>query len=297
MTKVLFSKIGIGIGLSQYLGLISRLPRNTPLYIMDWSHISMRMTAVVPSPPSTLALFRAMLTEDNHSKACFVGHSLGTAAVSWALRDEATQPFVGATVFIDPICFLLCDPSVAYSFLYRVPSSLVDVVLNYFASTELHIAYTLSRHFYWDWNMLFVEDLPKGARNVVVLCLKDSIVPARAIVRYFDAKLQDVRKEGPALEDILGGKVGRADVPAVECGMFKGQEDDDRSAFLEVETFEGAQHGACLLNKEMVERIVNRICFASGVMPDAQGNGSTLRTATLSATKTKRKKRLATSQK
>ncbi|KAJ3042613.1 hypothetical protein HDV00_006892 [Rhizophlyctis rosea] len=289
---------GIGIGLAHYLPLIARLPRTTPLYLLDWPHIFMRLTETIPTIPATLSLFRTLLQTDSHPHACFVGHSLGTAALSWALRDPETRPYVASTVFIDPICFLLCDPAVAYNFLYRTPSTIIGVVMNFFASTELYIAYTLARRFHWDWNVLFLEDVPKRGKNVVMLCLNDVIVPARAVVRYLRTKVGEMRKEGACVEevdhktetkdvnhvasaaentatspkshaqdveistDVEEDVIVRSDDGGSEISDDDGQ---DLPHWFEIKTFEGAQHGGFVLREGMLGCVVDRICMAAGI--------------------------------
>ena len=66
-------------------------------------------------------------------------------------------------VLLDPVTFLLCDPAIASNFLHRVPRTVLELLMHFFVSRELFIAHTLSRHFSWSHNALFVEDLP-GAR-------------------------------------------------------------------------------------------------------------------------------------
>ena len=75
------------------------------------------------------------------------------------LRHPEECKRVYSTVLLDPVIFLLCDPTVATTFVYKDPQSCVDLVMHYFLSRELFIANALSRHFQWSHNILFVEDL------------------------------------------------------------------------------------------------------------------------------------------
>jgi hypothetical protein len=88
-----------------------------------------------------------------------VAHSLGTTAVSWMLRDPEGCKRVHSTVLLDPVIFLLCDPTVATTFVYKDPQSCMDLLMHYFLSRELFIANALSRHFQWSQNILFVDQL------------------------------------------------------------------------------------------------------------------------------------------
>jgi len=53
-------------------------------------------------------------------QACLVAHSLGTTAASWMLHHPTACLRVASTVLLDPVTFLLCDPTVATSFVYKV---------------------------------------------------------------------------------------------------------------------------------------------------------------------------------
>ena len=86
----------------------------------------------------------------------------------------------------------------------------------YLHSRELMIAYTISRHFEWSQNIVFIEDLPGGGvnlsarsddsrdysigtttgrtagiRNTIILSSSDGIVPTSAIERYLKAKCKE----------------------------------------------------------------------------------------------------------
>lgn len=52
---------------------------------------------------------------------------------------------VASTLLIDPVTFLLCDPTVATSFVYKDPDTAINFLMHFFLSTELFIANALSR--------------------------------------------------------------------------------------------------------------------------------------------------------
>ncbi|KAJ3017721.1 hypothetical protein HKX48_003413 [Thoreauomyces humboldtii] len=181
---------GIGIGLVHYAPLLAGLPRDVDVFLLDWPHVSMqiRTAETIAAIPDTVAGMASMLESHGHSKAAFVGHSLGTAAVSWMVRIR--PEYVATTIFLDPIVFLLVDPAVAYNFVYRKPSTVLELLMHYFVSRELYIAHSLARHFNWSSNILFKEDLPARIaptdrkRNCILLCEKDQVVPAESVRRY-----------------------------------------------------------------------------------------------------------------
>jgi len=48
-------------------------------------------------------------------------------------------------VLLDPVTFLLCDPTVATTFVYREPNTTIDFLMHFFLSRELFISNALSR--------------------------------------------------------------------------------------------------------------------------------------------------------
>lgn len=89
---------------------------------------------------------------------------------------------VGSTVLIDPVCFLLFLPDVAYNFVYRKPKTIITRLINLLASRELYTANALFRHFWWYCNVLWFDDINCPA--LVVLSGKDDIVNAKKVYDY-----------------------------------------------------------------------------------------------------------------
>ncbi|TPX65045.1 hypothetical protein SpCBS45565_g05452 [Spizellomyces sp. 'palustris'] len=190
---------GIGIGFLHYMPLVARLPRDVDVFLLDWPHVSMRLAETVPSIEDTVSSLATILTRHNHTKACFVAHSLGTAAVSWMIHHKPDM--VASTVFLDPIVFLLVHPAIAYNFVYRAPTTTTELLMHYFVSRELYIAHSLARHFIWSENVLFKEDLPINEKHLVLLSSKDQIVPSQAVRQY----LQDSKVDLLWLENTAHG--------------------------------------------------------------------------------------------
>ncbi|KAI8824459.1 uncharacterized protein EV422DRAFT_493257 [Fimicolochytrium jonesii] len=180
---------GIGIGFAAYVPFLLCLPRNVPVYLLEWPHVSMQLTEEVPTIEETMAFLVAMLDTDQQEKATFVAHSLGTIAVAWMLRSESHRQRVGSVVLLDPVTFVLCDPTIAYNFLHRPPSNSLELIMQYFVSREMYIANSLSRHFHWSKNILFYDNLPHpqdGLKHVVSLSGVDAIVPSPRVKLYLD---------------------------------------------------------------------------------------------------------------
>ncbi len=150
---------GLGIGYTHYLSVLARLPRDVDVYLLEWPHVCMQLTTKVPKMEETIRIVNSVLEAHGHEAACFLAHSLGTTVVSWMLHDEVGKNKVAATVLLDPVTFLLCDPTVATNVVYKPPSNTIDFLMHFFIARELFISNALSRHFNWSHNIMFVEEL------------------------------------------------------------------------------------------------------------------------------------------
>lgn len=145
--------------------------------------ISMRI-----SPPSLTRadMLRALTTVlDAHrfEQVVVLGHSYGTVVAAHIMRAPELASRVTAWVLVDPIPFLLHQPSVAYNFVYREPRAANEWQLWYFASRDPDIARALARNFFWAEIILWKEDL-KGRRVGVTLSERDQIVDAGEVRSY-----------------------------------------------------------------------------------------------------------------
>jgi hypothetical protein len=139
---------------------------------------------------------RTILKHHGWNKYILVGHSYGTVICTHLLKSQLTTPLIGPVVFIDPICFLLHLPDVAYNFTVRQPVHAKELILWYFGSKDIGVAHTLARRFFWHENILWKEDLEVDGRKevesrtvTVVLSGKDDIVDAKAVRQYFTSSL------------------------------------------------------------------------------------------------------------
>jgi len=176
------------IGYIHYFRMLLALTTDAPVYLVSLPYICMQL---VPNSPlliqETVQVIQTVLHKDGHSDARFVAHSFGTIIMTWILRDEKRRQIVSSVTFIDPIVFLLSDPSVAFNFLHRVPSNSVELMMHYFVARELYIAETLCRNFSWSHAILFGEELINmNLKTTVILSGKDVIVPARKVFNYFE---------------------------------------------------------------------------------------------------------------
>ena len=143
----------------------------------------MRMSPPPLSRPEMLAALTALLDAHSLPRVVVAAHSYGTVLAAHMLRDPQLSARVSAWMFVDPIPFLLHQPSVAYNFVYRQPRRANEWQLWYFASRDPDIARTLARHFFWAENILWKEDI-EGKDVAVVLSELDQIVDAKEVRRY-----------------------------------------------------------------------------------------------------------------
>ncbi|KAI1791738.1 Alpha/Beta hydrolase protein [Ganoderma leucocontextum] len=177
---------GIGIGLWTYAPFLHELAAADPsvgIIAIETLAISMRMSPPPLSRPTMLSAISALLTAHSIPRVVVAAHSYGTVVAAHMLRDPALRARVSAWLLVDPIPFLLHQPTVAYNFVYRAPRTANEWQLWYFASRDPDVARTLARHFFWAENILWKEDL--ADKNVaVVLSGIDQIVDAREVRRY-----------------------------------------------------------------------------------------------------------------
>jgi hypothetical protein len=145
--------------------------------------ISFRITHSALCKSEMCAEIEAILAHHGWDKVVLVSHSYGTAVSTYLLKTPSTSHLIGSIVLIDPVSILLHLPDVAYNFKHRKPKRANEHQLHYFASMEMGVSHTLSRHFSWFENVLWKED--KEGRNVTVsLVRKDLIIDTESVIRY-----------------------------------------------------------------------------------------------------------------
>lgn len=208
---------GIGIGFAHYLGIILNFPRDTDVFLIEWPYVAMQMKSAAPHSEQSVQAILSLLDHFGHDQFCFVAHSLGTVLLSWFLHQERSASRVATSVLLDPVIFLLSDPTIATMFVYKPPNSTLDFLMHFFLSRELFIANALSRHFAWSHNIMFVEEFfrchPKGLntqetvsnsksnrsgkplKHTIILSSHDVIVPVGPVSRYLESKSNEFGNE------------------------------------------------------------------------------------------------------
>lgn len=189
---------GIGIGIFAYVDFLNALAAesNSPpdgddgqvgIIALELMSISSRMCAPAPDSPHMRHEIHKILTRYGWTDFVLAAHSYGTAIASNLLQSQLFETRIKAAVLMDPICFALHLPDVCFNFTRRTPQKANERMLYYFASQDMMISHTLSRHFFWSEYILWkdsIADLPM----TVTLSGKDLIVPKEAVWGYLTGK-------------------------------------------------------------------------------------------------------------
>lgn len=145
--------------------------------------VSFRITHPALSKSEMCAEIKAILAYHGWDKVVLVSHSYGTVVSTHLLKDPSTAVLIDSVVLIDPVSILLHLPDVAYNFKHRKPEKANEHQLYYFASMDMGVSHTLSRHFFWFENVLWKKDI-EGRNVTVSLAGKDLIVNTEAVRQY-----------------------------------------------------------------------------------------------------------------
>lgn len=134
---------------------------------------------------------RDILDFHSFEKVVVVSHSHGTTFAAHMMKEPSLAPRITAMVLVDPITFLLHLPPVAFNFVYRKPRTANEWQLWYFASRDADVARALGRHFFWEENIIWKEDI-LDKRVGVVLSGRDQIVDSHEVWRYLTEETEFV---------------------------------------------------------------------------------------------------------
>lgn len=189
---------GIGIGLYPYVNFLRELHDHVDdgendggqvgILAIELMPISFRITYPALGKQEICHEIAAILEHHGYDKCVLVSHSYGSIITSYILHDITLRKKIDSVLFIDPVCFLLQHPDVAYNFTVRKPIRANEYQLWYFASLDPGVAHTLGRRFFWSENILWLEDLMPlvrgGMKVSVSLSGRDLIVNTEAVATY-----------------------------------------------------------------------------------------------------------------
>ncbi|PVH88146.1 hypothetical protein DL98DRAFT_479348 [Cadophora sp. DSE1049] len=250
---------GIGIGLYPYTNFLSELNSTTGLESADSDEqvgiiaieimpVSFRITHSALGRAEMCAEIEQILQQHllPGQKCVLVTHSYGSVITTHLLKKPSTAVLIGPVVLIDPVSVLLHLPDVAYNFTRRQPKRANEHQLYYFASMDMGVSHTLSRHFFWSENVLWKEDM-KGRRLTVSLGGKDLIVNTEAVGRYLS--------EEKKVTNGHGNGNGNGNVKATGVLVdFEGRDDTEQSGTTEDETDHESEHEEDIVTEEWKSR-------------------------------------------
>ncbi|KAG6012068.1 hypothetical protein E4U54_007751 [Claviceps lovelessii] len=208
---------GIGIGLWTYVTFLIQLGTSAGegdvgLIVPEVLSVSCRLTEAPPRKDELLRMIATILDHHRQWKTfTLVSHSYGSVLTTHMLHSPIFQRHIASVVLIDPVTILLHLPDVAYNFTRRPPKRANEWQLWYFASTDLGVAYSLGRHFFWRDNILWREDLlgtpadtlladegAQSARRKVAVSLsgRDLIVDTASVATYLTSKPHFIMTDG-----------------------------------------------------------------------------------------------------
>ena len=174
---------GITTGWMPYLSLVKALGGDRTMILVDVDAIKIKsLNFDMPTPKQFVHKLNQVLVKHNIMKASIVGHSFESITAGWFVRYFPEK--VSHLTLVDPVSLLLGLPNVAYSFLYREPTTLMEWVIYLGAAREVTVAHALRRHFWWYNNALWLEDIPAHIGVVVGVSGNDEIINAAAVYEY-----------------------------------------------------------------------------------------------------------------
>ncbi|KAF2257980.1 hypothetical protein CC78DRAFT_480364 [Lojkania enalia] len=183
---------GISIGLYSYAQFLAEINKHDPLgpddgeigiIALEIMPISFRITGPVLDKEEMCRQINQILEGHGFDKVVLASHSYGSIITTHLLQTHAVAQKVGPMVLIDPVTFLLHLPDVCYNFTARHPRRANEHQLHYFASTDMMVAHTLARNFFWSENIIWKEDL-RGHDVTVSLGGRDLIVDTETVGKY-----------------------------------------------------------------------------------------------------------------
>jgi pimeloyl-ACP methyl ester carboxylesterase len=181
---------GIGLGLFPYNNFMKHLASlkddagdEIGIIALDLLAISARVNKPIPLNHDLCRQILAIIDTHNWNKFVLVGNSYGTMVSSRMLHNPDIAPRIGPMFLVDPVVFLLHQPTIAYNFTARDPTSTMEHVIWYFASKDPLVAHTLQRRTFWIESILWKEDL-EGRDVTVAIAGDDVILNASATKKY-----------------------------------------------------------------------------------------------------------------
>ena len=184
---------GIGVGPAPYAAYLEQLGEasGAAVIAIEVGGFAQRLSlkrvlcdpgalSVDPPPPADFAAaVQALLARHGHTSAHLVGHSLGTAYVSYVAKHAPSV--ATSSAFIDPINLGMHDAGVTRAFMYTPADTLQHEVDNYYFKTELFTSHVVARSLWWYEAAQWPQEASADRPTLVALCTLDEIVPTDAV--------------------------------------------------------------------------------------------------------------------
>lgn len=188
---------GISPGLNIYLAMVTIFAKGRKAVLVEVPHISMCLNFKAKRIEDMVAAVEAICHRHRISEFSVAGHSFGSLCASWITKH--LPDMVRQVILIDPVCVLLALPDVAYNFLHRPPSTIMEFILKYGGATEITIHHALKRHFWWYAGQIFLDEI--DCPVFFSLSGKDEIVPSSAILEYIELHHRKAHDSPPPSPD------------------------------------------------------------------------------------------------
>ena len=178
---------GITSGWVFYIRFIYTIAERRTVILIDVDAIKVKsLNFNVPNAEQVTSIVVKILQRHQYSntKASIIGHSFGSILATWVIK---TRPdLISHITLLDPVSILLCLPDVAYNFIYRKQSTIMQFLIYFCASRELTISNLLHRNFIWHNNLLNLDSLPANIPVIVGLSGNDEVLNSPVVSKYID---------------------------------------------------------------------------------------------------------------
>lgn len=184
---------GVGFGVLPYFHFISSLlslDESRAFILVEMRHVAMRLCPDDAPDLMSLAIDIVDTMEDmGYARGTFIAHSYGSFVLSQILQSRNSS--VEKVCLIDPVSLMTCHPKLTSNFVYRsfqglsLSSKRFMDLIQFVFSRDLTLAQTFCRRFNGMEVMIWPDDLPKHAKNIIVLSGKDPLIPTSLVREQF----------------------------------------------------------------------------------------------------------------
>jgi len=185
---------GLSLGTNSYILFIRRLTSlDRTIILLDIPYASMRLHTEIFPMSTILSSIEQLLVALNEQHLTIISHSYGTLIQSCIIKQLPHIVYDQVAIFIDPICFLLFDPSYIENFIYRKPRTPNQLLLYTSCVEDLYSVYAIERHLCWYECNLWVEDIKQSQIRIhVFFSENDDLIPVSFVQEYLKKSNIDI---------------------------------------------------------------------------------------------------------